>query len=267
MDFASQSIGLQSVINARELGGYRLPGGGVIKRGLLLRGGALNELSLSDERKFVDTFRLAKVFDFRTSMEVKACPDRQVPGAVNIWMPAFNEASQAMEEMSLPQEAYRDLGNWLVVNAHHHKVQEVAKMMYSGMAMDEFTQMQYAGFLQNIVNTGEGAVYWHCSQGKDRTGFAAAVLLAALGADRSLIMKDYIISNEFYFNEVSHFCSLVGTEEEKEVIKTFVGVNPRYFEMALDMIDSRYGSLMGYLTGPLCLSDEDMAILRQRYIQ
>ena len=267
MNFASQSIGLQSVINARELGGYRLSGGGVIRRGCLLRGGALNELSSSDENKFVETYRLAKVFDFRTSMEVKACPDRPVPGAVNIWMPAFNEESQVMEEMSLPQEAYHDLGNWLVIHASEQKVQDVARMMYSGMAMDEFTQMQYAGFLQNIVNTVDGAVYWHCSQGKDRTGFAAALLLAALGADKSLIMKDYLISNEFYFNEVNHFCSLVGTEEEKEVIKTFVGVNPRYFEMALDMIDSRYGSLMGYLTGPLCLSDEDMAILRQRYIQ
>lgn len=267
MNFASQSIGLKSVINARELGGYRLPGGAVVKHGLLLRGGDLANVSEEDAGRLVNRFHLTKVFDFRTSMEVHKSPDRELPGVVNIWMPAFNEEGQVMEGLSLPSEAYRDLGNWLVRNGHIPKVQEVARTMYTGMALDEFTQMQYAGFLQNIVNTPSGAVYWHCSQGKDRTGFGAALLLAALGADRKLIMKDYMISNEFYLKEVLHYCSRTDSEDVREVIRTFVGVNPVYFGNALDRIEKEHGSLLGYLKGPLCLTDEDIEVLRERYTE
>lgn len=267
MNFASQSIGLKSVINARELGGYRLPGGAVIKHGLLLRGGDFSKLDDEDAGKLISQYHLAKVFDFRTSMEVGRAPDRELPGVVNIWMPAFNEKSQVMEGLSLPSEAYRDLGNWLVKNGHIPRVQEVARKMYTGMALDEFTQMQYAGFLQNIVNTSSGAVYWHCSQGKDRTGFGAALLLAALGADRKLIMEDFMISNEFYLKEVIHYCSQVDSEEVREVIRTFVGVNPIFFGNALNVIDKEYGSLTGFLKGPLCMTDEDIAILRERYTE
>lgn len=267
MDFASQSIGFKSVINARELGGYVLPDGSRIKKGLLLRGGALSSISDEESLLLREKFHLAKVFDFRTSMEVRQAADKEIPGTVNIWMPAFNEKSQALQELSLPQEAYRDLGNWLVVNACQKKVQEVARSMYMGMAVDEFTQMQYAGFLQNIINTPSGAVYWHCSQGKDRTGFGAAMILAALGADRKLIIDDFLISNEFYKDDVDHFCSLVKTEEERAVIRTFIGVNPKYFSYALDWIDNTFGSIRNYLTGPLCLSQNELDILRNRYTE
>lgn len=266
MDFASRSIGLKGVINARELGGTVLPGG-TVRRGLLLRGGALTDATDDDIARLTDVYHVSKVFDFRTSMEVKHSPDREIPGAVNIWLPAFNEKSQRLSEMSLPHEAYSDLGNWLTTRACQPKVQEVARALYNLMVEEDFTRMQYAGFLQNILQTTDGAVYWHCSQGKDRTGLGAALLLAALGADRKTIMEDYLISNEFYKEEVDYYCSLVGTEEEREVMRTFIGVNPVYFSYALDLVEAECGSLMGFLQGPLCLSDSDVRELRDRYIQ
>lgn len=266
MDFKSCSIGLEGVINARELGGIAVPGGKV-RRGLLLRGGALSQATDADIARLRDVYHVSKVFDFRTSMEVRRAPDREVPGAVNIWLPAFDEKSQRLEEMSLPHEAYYDLGNWLTTRACQPKVQEVARGLYPLMVEEDFTRMQYAGFFQNILMTTEGAVYWHCSQGKDRTGLGAALILAALGADRKTIIDDYLVSNEFYKDEVEYYCSLVSTEEEREVMRTFVGVNSKYFSYALDLVEAECGSLMGFLQGPLCLSDSDISELRDRYIE
>lgn len=258
---------LHSIVNARELGGYELPDGRRIKHGLLLRGGALGPASEQDLDEMADRYHVAKVFDFRTSMELKASPDRQVRGARNIWLPAFNEESHTMEAMTLPQEAYRDLGNWLVRHAHEPKVQAVARGMYLEMVRTEFTRIQYAGFLQNIVNTPEGAVYWHCSQGKDRTGMGAAFILAALGADRDLIMKDYEMSDIYYRDELDRLLPMVSTPGEKAAIQTFIGVNREYFKLALDWIDEQFGSMYEFLTGPLCLSLDDMGILRERYLE
>ncbi|MCQ2178492.1 MAG: tyrosine-protein phosphatase [Bacteroidales bacterium] len=257
---------LPSLANARDLGGNVMPDGRRIRSGLLLRGGDLSRASDEDLAALSRKYRVAKVFDFRTSMEVRRAPDREVDGALNIWLPAFNEDSQTMAAMSLPQSAYLDLPCWLAAHASDPRVQDVASRLYTDMVIEEFTQIQYAGFLQNILNTEDGAVYWHCSQGKDRTGIGAAFLLAALGADRELIMRDYELSNVFYRNDVEKGYASVSTQEEREVILTFLGVNSRYFSAALDLIDREYGSMQNFLTGTLMLSGEDMETLRARYL-
>lgn len=266
-NFATQSIGLASIPNARDLGGYVLPDGSRIRRGLLLRGGALAGACPEDLAKLKDVFNLSKVFDFRTSVERQLAPDKAVEGAMNLWFPAFDEESQTMQDMSLPHEAYRNLGPWLLVHGHEALVQKVASQMYLSMVCNDFTQVQYAGFLQNIVNTPSGSVYWHCSQGKDRTGLGAALILFALGADRALVMKDFAISAEYYAEELAPYLAQVSTDGEKAVMQTFISVNCRYFEDALDWIEAGYGSFMNFLEGPLCLGLDDIQVLRNRYLE
>lgn len=258
---------LPSIANARDLGGYVLPDGHRIKPGLLLRGGALARASQEDLLCLATKYHVAKVFDFRTSVELKQAPDQEVAGATNIWMPAFDEESQKMQNMSLPHEAYRDLGNWIVKHGKEPMVQAIAKDMYLEMVSNEFTQVQYAGFLMNIVATDSGAIYWHCSQGKDRTGIGAAYLLAALGADRELIMKDYAVSAEYYKEELESYLCQVDTPEEAAVLQTFISVNSDYFAAALDWIDEKWGSMMNFLKGPLLMGDDDFRILRERYLE
>lgn len=266
-NFKTQSIGLETVINARELGGYRMTDGRTVRHGLLIRGGSLAFTSKNELERLSGEFHIARVFDFRTSMEVKRAPDQEIAGATHIWLPAFDEEKMSMAKLALPEKAYANLGPWLVEHASETSVQEVAREMYTFMVTNEFTQVQYAGFFQNILNVSTGAIYWHCSQGKDRTGLGAALMLGALGADRELIMTDFNISNEVYQNEVDAACAMVGTEIEREVIKTFIGVNTHYFAAALDIIERDYGSLLNYLKGPICLSDEDLAGLRDRFLE
>lgn len=262
---------LDSVANARELGGYRLPDGRSVRPGLLLRGGALNCASDEDISILSDRYRLAHVIDFRTEGEVLRAPDREVPGADNIWLPAIDPETEKTAGQSLPKEAYLDLDNWLVYNASNPLVQDVARRLYTDMVMNEYTQLQYAAFLEKIVSTTEGAVYWHCSQGKDRTGLGAAFILAALGADRELIMEDYCRSADYYEEElataIARLRAAGGDAEAEKVMRTFISVNPEYFTAALDLIDRRFGSMEAYLRGPLCLTDFEFGILRSRYLE
>lgn len=265
--FQTQNIGLTSVINARELGGYLLPDGRKVRWGCLLRGGSFAALTPQDRAILRDKYHLAVNFDFRTETEVTFAPDRPVQGAKHIWLPAIDPATETVQDSTFPADAYRDLGNFLVKHAADPLAQRLARNLYIDMVTNEYTQLQYAAFMQSIVGTTGGAVYWHCSQGKDRTGLGAAFILCALGADRDLILQDYRISNEVYKEEVETYCSKVSTDAEKAVILTFIGVNEQYFCDALDLIDRRYGSLEGYLKGPLCMSDEDIRILRERYTE
>ncbi len=257
---------LGSVVNSRELGGYRLPGGSVVRQGLLLRGGSLAGLTDEDADILRNNYRLAKIFDFRTSTEVKAAPDRKVPGAQNIWLPAFDEESMVMRKLALPKEAYSNLGPWLLENGEKAEIQRIAKQMYLEMVSNEFTLIQYAGFMQNIISTTEGSVFWHCSQGKDRTGLAAAIVLFALGADRQLVMEDFEKSNLCYRNDLDHWLALAGSEGHRTVFRTFIGVNSEYFEEALDLVEKTWGSIQNFLAEAICLSEDDIAVLRERYL-
>lgn len=266
-NFASQTAGIDSVANMRELGGYVLPGGRRVKRGLLLRGGALSKMTSQDREMLMRKFSLAADFDFRTENEINRSPDKVIAGVKYVWFPTIDPQTEKTASQSLPQEAYKDLANWLVVNSSNPLVQNLASRLYTDMVVNEWTQIQYAAFLQSILNTSVGSIYWHCSQGKDRTGLGAAFILCALGADRELILQDYLISEEYYREETKKYCAMVQTEAEREVIRTFVGVNVKYFIAALDLIDRQFGSLENYVKGPLCLTDEDIRVLRERYTE
>ena len=268
--FNTQSIGLEGVVNARELGGYVFPGGRIVRKGLLFRGGNLAKATDADIALLSDKYHLAHCFDFRTAVEVKYAPDKDVPGAQHHFMPTIDPTTEKVGTTNLPPQAYKDLTGFIVENAHHPMLRNVARSMYADMVRNEYTQLQYAAFLQMIANTEEGAVYWHCSQGKDRTGLGAALVLAALGADRDVIMQDFMISNEYYADVIEDALEKVRTSggglDGEDAVMTFIGVNKRYFTQALDIIDSEYGSMMEYLTGPLCLTDRDISKMRERLL-
>lgn len=266
-NFQTQKLGLHSIANLRELGGYVLPDGRKVRRGVLFRGATLNSASDEDLVALREKFNLSIDFDFRTKVEVEHKPDRVPEGVKYVWLPTIDPDTEEDAGTPFPKEAYLDLGNWLVKNAENPMVQNIARHMYTDMIQNEYTQVQYAGFMQMLLKNEGGAVYWHCSQGKDRTGLGTAFVLAALGADRSLILEDYAISEEVYKDELAAYASKVSSDEAFQVLRTFISVNVDYFNNALDFIDRRYGSLMSYLQGPLLLMDEDIETLRKKYTE
>lgn len=268
-NFNTQSIRLEGVINARELGGYILPTGKV-KRGKLLRGGHLYHASHEDIEKLHKEYDTAWVCDFRMTTETAMRPNKPIPGAKDVKLPAMSpEMSEAFNSF-FTSGKYRNIKD-IVRNAYHlPEVKEAAKLMYDGMVVSPYTHEMYAQFMRICVES-EGAVYWHCTQGKDRTGLAAAFVLSALGADRETIMMDYSISQEFYEDEVAEFNKALlaegATTEDLMVVKTFIGANADYFSQSLDLIDINYGSMQQFLHNQLQLSDDDIAILRQKYLE
>ena len=87
--------------------------------------------------------------------------------------------------------------------------QEKARELYPSLVLSEFSQLQYATFMNLVLETEEGAILWHCSQGKDRTGIGAALILGALGADRATILADFDRSNDAYRPLVQKLCAEV----------------------------------------------------------
>lgn len=264
-------VPMEGVPNLRDMGGYEMENGRRVKQGQLFRGGSLAEVDTVELRQFSERYRLVQIFDFRTEGEIRRAPDRMIEGLRYLWLPAIDPKTEKKGTSNLPAKAYTTLHQFLIDNASNPQIQQIARGMYEEMVTNEYTQLQYAAFLQTIITTSTGSVYWHCSQGKDRTGLAAAYLLSALGASRDVVMQDYQLSNVYYEQELAEVVDLIiangGGDEEIKVAVTFLGANVEYFSRALDVIECRYGSMYDYLTGPLCLTDKDIDILRQRYLE
>jgi protein-tyrosine phosphatase len=145
----------------------------------------------------------------------------------------------------------------------------MARQLYPAIVTDTLAQRYYGVFLQKVLQA-EGGVLWHCSQGKDRAGWASAFLLAALGASRDVIVEDFDLSNQSYARQVEVLSAKVrergGNEEAVAFIRAMVGVSRENFEATLDLIDQKYGSLSQYVAVQLGFSEEEQRLLRLKYL-
>ena len=172
----------------------------------------------------------------------------------------------------IPDEAFFELDRHIVNYSFYPEVQVMAANMYPSLIRSEFSQLQYAAFLRLIVEAPEdGGILWHCAQGKDRTGWGAAFLMFALGVDRDTIIADFELSNQSYKPIVDKLNADViargGGEAEMAVIQAFMGVSTPNFITTLGIIDREYGGITEYLHTILCLSHDDMQVLRRRYLE
>ena len=264
LELENQLIGLTSAHNARQLGGYQI-GNQRIKENLLLRTAKISGLSEEDSMLLCDKYKVQCIYDFRGKEESISAPD-VIPGKARYLSLALSFTEDDHKTDAKFENEEQMIG-MLLQYADHPSVQAMCTSMYDLIFFEESSQEVYRQFFADllIVDPKEGAVLWHCTQGKDRAGSASAMLLAALGADRELIMTDFILSKDYYDPMVSRIKT--ETESQKRVINTLISANPEIFEATLDKVDAKYGSLRKYLTECIGVTPEMMEVLRNRYLE
>lgn len=261
-----QQIGITSVHNARQLGGYVI-GSKRVKQDLLLRSARLSGLSAEDSALLADRYKVQRIYDFRGEKEILAAPD-VIPGDAShrSFSLAFSKEEKA-GSFDVKTGDEREIVKMLLMYAEHPAVQAMCTNMYDVILLEEASQEVYRQFFADLVTLDptQGAVLWHCTQGKDRAGCASALLLAALGAERDLIVADFTLSKHYYDPHIAQIEAT--TEAQKMALTTLISANPTIFEATLDKVEARYGSLRGYLIECLGVTPEMMETLRERYLE
>lgn len=270
---SQRAIAFDGIENARDMGLLVMQDGQTVRTGMLLRSGNLSKATDGDVAVLKGTYRLTDVFDFRFEAEANAAPDRIIDGVSythlstlpNAFIQGFSSSRADTTKMDT-----RDMAAVLMKYASDPKAQAMARQLYPAIVTDTMAQHYYDEFLRGVLRA-EGGVLWHCSQGKDRAGWASAFLLAALGSSRETIVEDFDLSNQSYAPAIEAMLSmspkLGGLSSEAETfIRAMVGVSRENFETTLDLIDQRYGSLSQYIENQLGFSKEEQQQLRKKYL-
>lgn len=242
-------IEFDGIINVRDLGGISAAGGKTVKPGLLLRGAGLNSASDRDIERLSE-LGVAHIVDFRDPVELEALPDPELPFAAYHSLPALPglPSRRAPTPETVPVPDFD--GNF--------------RRIYVQLASGEEAARAYRGFF-DVLLEGRGA-YWHCTQGKDRTGVAAILLLTALGSPTEEIMEDYYLSNTGLRHMYEQPWDGPNAWSDETRAKLFF-VWPEFVANFFDETGRLWGGVDGYLRRRLGLTEAEMERLRGLYTE
>lgn len=273
------SAELEGAVNARELGGYVTTDGKIVRENLLIRSGELTGMTEEDIRVLTDTYKLRDIIDLRQPDEIEAKPDPAIPGATYINLsvvPVPEESEETSDadavkppsEESVAEKEYENPYINLVLSMGD--VREGMESVYTNLVTSEHSLEYFRQFFDILLADGEGAVLWHCTSGKDRTGVASALVLSALGVDRQTIVEDFMLTNEYLAEKIDR--AVVSAKEETsdvdilEGVRILNGVDRSYIEATFEAIE-QYGPLDSFLEEQLGLTEEKVQALRDKFLE
>lgn len=222
-------VELEGGSNFRDLGGYRTASGQTVKTGKLYR--TSNMATLTDrDLQTIGALGIRTICDFRGPDEIKAQPSR---------LPTSNAPD--IHTLSIMPKVGGSVRQ--IMEAGEARAADVKSLIteaYRAYARDHVAQ--YRAFFERLTADDRYPIVFHCAAGKDRTGFAAAITLTALGVPKETVFEDYLLTNLHWKSR-----SALPPNAHPEVKQALLGAHAEYLEAAFQGLDAHYGSFDAYL--------------------
>jgi protein-tyrosine phosphatase len=253
---AHRLLNFEGIDNFRDLGGYPTTDGRQVKWGVLYRAATLAESSRAD-LVGLQQLNLATLIDFRSAAEKKEEPNHlpDPTGFKVVDIPTLDDGNEAMVgEIAARIES----GNFEGFDPN-------ALMLEANRQFASTFTPQFRQFVHTVLQADGAPIAWHCSAGKDRTGFAAAILLRILGVPQDVVMQDYMTSSQHALESRKSQLLLLRVfkgEEAADKLTVLMGVEETWLAAAFAEIDATWGSFDNYVRKGLELSEADIAQLK-----
>lgn len=251
---ADRGLHLGTAPNLRDIGGYRTTDGRWVKMGMIYRSDQLDRLSDSDLGAMGD-LGLALVADLRTASERSHEPDRLPAGAEHLLLDVVADSKGSVGG---------DMRQAMATIAAGKGAEMLTEANRDFVSLNS-ARSAYHTLLSRISAEGAGPTLYHCTSGKDRTGWASAVILTLLGVPRETVMADYLASNDYLRakNEATiAMLARLPTPIARENLEPVLTVRAAYIEAAFAEVDKRYGSFDRYVREGIGLDDAAIDRLR-----
>ncbi|MFJ2593044.1 tyrosine-protein phosphatase [Streptomyces erythrochromogenes] len=261
-----RQITLQGAVNVRDLGGYRTWTGGQVRQGLVYRSDALGKLTDADLAT-VSGLGLTKVIDFRIPMEVQYDGADRLPAGLSA-------TARPVSDLGLYGTLVGAIGSGDPVTQEQMlgggRAEAYMRDIYRTFVTAPENRAQFAATLRELADGRQGPVLYHCTSGKDRTGWMSYVLLRALAVPEGTAERDYLASNTFraaYDAKVRAGLKQSGRMQNPDLLIPLQEVRQDYLDSATAQMEADYGSFYGYLTQGLGLDLRTLAKLQSRLVR
>lgn len=245
--FAERVLPLSGVHNFRDYGGYAVDGNGRLRDAMLWRS-AHHETASDSDLVMLDNLGLETVIDLRGDDEREMHPCRRsenfagrvlFAGGITAGLaPHLQAAGGAIDAES----------------ARERMIDTYAGMPYRPALVA--TLRLYVAALAEY----DAPSLVHCVAGKDRTGFAVAIVHRLLGVHEDDLMQDYLLTNtagkieERIEQGAAHIRTRYGAGIGDDAVRALMSVNPAYLDAALATVRRDHGDVQGYAEAVLNLT-------------
>jgi len=246
---SQREVALEGAVNFRDLGGYVTTDYRRISMGRIYRSGDISKLTDADMEE-LKRRKIYTVIDFRGKDEAAAAPDRLLPGADYLLLPAGSESSS----------------DWDTFINGRSSGMDVMIAFYSDVSV--FKDRYRPFFRKLLMLPDSSSVVFHCSAGKDRTGIAAALFLYALDIPIETIINDYLASNHFRRAENEKMIDDMVNEQgiDRKMATELLEVYPLYLEAMFNALKKQFGSIDLFLYRELGMNEAAKLRLREKYL-
>jgi protein-tyrosine phosphatase len=204
------------------------------------------------------------VYDLRSDPERQAQPEQLPGGMTYVVADVLGDAirgkfAQLMEMVSNPELARELFGEGRGIAMWTDQYRDFVRL--------DSARAAFGRLFTDIADEANRPALYHCSTGKDRTGWATAALLLLLGVPYELVMEDFLLSaihlRPLVEPMIDAFTARGG---DPELLQPFLGVVPGYLDAAREEMSSSFGTIEGYFATGLSLDAETRHALREAFL-
>lgn len=264
-DLGLPGRGFAKLANARDVAagcgaGVRGAGGRRLRLGLLYRSAKLHGIPQGD-KELLQQLGIKWVADFRSVDEAEREPDAWAPDH-KVQHKLYDAADG--DPHAMMKQAIKD-------GIGPGQAERTIKDLNRGFVTRHAPK--FRAFLEDIAKADGLPALVHCTAGKDRTGWAVALLLAALGVEEDVAMEDYLLSNALYYKQARKYVVLIRLFSRfrisADASSPLLVVHRDFLSEAIGAAKASHGSLERYLTAPdgLGLSAGVVEKLRELFLE
>src|ERR1700687_1876645 len=245
-DSPARHLNLAGASNFRDLGGYPATDGRTVRWRQIFRSNHLGHVTEADI-EVLRSLRLKCAFDFRGTEERVAA----MCGLAEI----------AVHSLPIEPTVVATLRARLAAGVALSSTDALDVMRDSYRNYVRQSTPSYRALFAHLLEDRAPLVI-HCTAGKDRTGFACALLLHAVGVPDETVAEDYLLTNRFYQRDPA-----ASSDLPEEVRQVLASVETSFLAAAFDAIGAEYGDLETYFSDGLGLGARERAKLEARYLE
>ncbi|GAA3970127.1 tyrosine-protein phosphatase [Gordonia caeni] len=251
--------------NLRDLGGWSTADGRTVKSGKLFRSTDFRNVA-DDAQAALAGLDLRTIYDLRSEAERQALPDPALAGVTDVPLDVLADSKHA-----IPGNLNKILADPTVVAEFTKQMAGKSADFIAGTYRDLVTmpsaKNSYRRFYLGLLGEDSGPALFHCTTGKDRTGWAAAGFLSLMGVDRDAVYHDYLETNERLLPSLAPlFDEFAAAGGDPEALRPLLGVRREYLDAAFAEVAKAYGDVAGYFAQGLGIDAAGQDRLRDRYL-